>query len=227
MVLSYSTFLGGSDFDGAGGIAVDAEGNAFVAGSTRSFDFPTTAGAFQPTGGGGVFVTKLGPTGSSLVYSTYLLGGSDLFGLGIAVDADGSAYVTGSAGPNFPTTPGAFQPTSGGGDAFVAKLNPTGSALIYSTYLGGAGSDGGSGIAVDPAGNAYVTGDTYSTNFPTTAGALQTILGGGDSSGGFPPSDTFVTKLDPAGSGLVYSRISAAATLTVPRESPWSLAMPT
>ena len=205
--LIYSTFLGGSDFDTGVGIAVDASGNAYVTGSTASTNFPTTAGAFQTTlagpGGGSLtdaFVTKLNPTGTALVYSTYL-GGRDFDnGEEVAVDAAGNAYVTGrTSSTDFPTTVAAFQTTSaGGGDAFVTKLNSTGSALVYSTFLGGAeSSDGGFGIAVDALGNAYVTGLTNSTDFPTTAGAFQTTSSGG--------TDAFVTKLNPAGSALVYS----------------------
>src|SRR5205807_1572641 len=185
-VLSYSTYLGGSDFDAAGGIAVDSAGNAYVTGDTSSANFPTTPGAFQTTYGGGnadAFVTKLNPTGSALIYSTYLGGSGEEGGKGIAVDSAGNAYVTGdTSSANFPTTPGAFQATSGGGnfDAFVTKLNPTGSALIYSTYLGGSGEEEGQGIAVDSAGNAYMAGVTGATNFPTTPGAFQTANGGND-----------------------------------------------
>src|SRR6266513_368742 len=210
-VLSYSTYLGSSDEEGETRIAVDAAGNAYVAGETVSSNFPTTAGAFQTTFGGGVFgagdsfVTKRNPTGSALVYSTYLGGGSsDDYGEGIKLDAAGNAYVTGGTGSTvFPTTAGAFQRTFGApvcdgctSNAFVTKLDPTGSALVYSTYLGGSGRDGGWGIAVDTLGNAYVTGGTSSTDFPTTAGALKTTSPGGGA---------FVTKLNPTGSGLVYS----------------------
>jgi hypothetical protein len=202
--LVYSTYLGGTGGDGGDGIAVDAAGNAYVTGSTQSANFPTTAGAYQSVGATGVtFVTKLNPTGTALVYSTYLGGTGGDYGDGIAVDAAGNAYVTGyTASTNFPTTPGAFQMSYGGGsggsyDAFVTKLNPTGTALVYSTYLGGAGDDRGSGIAVDAAGNAYVTGYTSSANFPITAGALQTSFGGN--------YDAFVTKLNPTGTALVYS----------------------
>ena len=134
-------------------------------------------------------MTKLNPAGSGLVYSTYLGGSGDDYGDGIAVDAAGDAYVTGlTASTNFPTTAGAFQTIFGRfHDAFVTKLNPAGSGLLYSTYLGGSGYDEGYGIAVDAAGTAYVTGHTYSTNFPTTAGAFQTTHAGGN--------DAFVTKL--------------------------------
>ena len=199
--LVYSTYLGGSDFDVARGIAIDAAGNAYVSGFTASTNFPTTLGAFQTTYGGGAldaFVAKVDPTGSVLVYSTYL-GGSDIDGsVGIAVDAAGNAYVTGgTSSTNFPTTPGAFQ-TAGGG-AFVTKVSPTGTGLAYSTRLGGvSGGDGGQGVAVDAAGNAYVTGGTDSTDFPTTANAFQPAYGGG-------PEDAFVAKLNPTGSALIYS----------------------
>ena len=210
-VLAYSTFLGGSSSDSGGGIAVDPAGNAYVVGGTASLDFPTTAQAFQATFGGGingvVFVTKLNPTGTALVYSTYLGGSGGDGGFGIAVDAAGNAYVTGGTrSTDFPTTASAFQTTiHGGNDAFVTKLNPTGSALVYSTFLGGDGnadSDWGQGIAVDSTGNAYVTGTTYSRNFPTTATAFQPAFPGGSR---FYAYNAFVTKLNPAGTRLVYS----------------------
>jgi hypothetical protein len=200
--LVYSTYLGGTGNDGALNIAVDVSGNAYVTGVTASTNFPTTVGAFQTTFGGGTndaFVVKLNPTGSALVYSTYLGGNSDDSGLGIAVDASGDAYVAGvTASANFPTM-GAFQIAFGGGtsDAIVAKLNPTGSALLYSTYLGGNGADMAFAIAVDASGDAFATGFTASTNFPTTPGAFQTASAGSN--------DVFVTKLGPTGSALVYS----------------------
>src|SRR3989475_91035 len=204
VALAYSTYLGGTGDEEGFGIAVDATGNAYVTGLTNSnLDFPTTAGAFQPSSPGGfsdAFVTKLNPTGAALAYSTYLGGTGDENGFGIAVDATGNAYVTGiTFSPDFPTTARAFQPSSPGGDAFVTKLNPSGAALVYSTYLGGTGSDLGFGIAVDSFGNAYVTGQTFSSDFPTTEGAFQTTFGGG---GGF---DAFLTKVNPAGAALVYS----------------------
>ena len=211
--LAYSTFLGGTGFEidqgfdtlarRVGEIAVDAEGNAYVTGSTTSADFPTTAGAFQTTHAGGmdVFVTKLSADGSALVYSTFL-GGTDFDrGHGIAVDAGGNAYVTGEAiSINFPTTAGAFQPRKAGGfnDAFVTKLDPTGSALVYSSYLGGTQSEAPGRLALDADGNAYVTGGTSSFDFPTTAGAFQPEK---------EPSgwDAYVTKVNADGSALVYS----------------------
>jgi hypothetical protein len=151
-------------------------------------------------GGGDAFVTKINPTGSALVYSTYLGGGAADVGASIAADASGNAYVAGStASTNFPTK-NPFQPTNHGGnpfsDAFVAKINSSGSAFVYSTYLGGSNSDVGNGVAVDSTGNAYVIGSTTSTDFPT-ANPLQPANGGG--------SDMFVTKFNPTGSALVYS----------------------
>jgi hypothetical protein len=147
-------------------------------------------------------VTKLNPSGSALVYSTYLGGSGGDSGVGIAVDSSGNAYVTGSTNStDFPTM-NPLQPTCGPyGDAFVTKINPSGSALVYSTYLGGSGQpygggDGGEGIAVDSSGNAYVTGVTNSTDFPTM-NPLQPTIGGG--------ADAFVAKLNPDGSALVYS----------------------
>ena len=196
--LIYSTYLGGSGYDSGSAIAVDSSGSAYVTGSTTSANFPTTVGAFQTTFGG-LFVSKLNAAGSGLAYSTYLGGSSYDSGYGIAVDSSGSAYVTGlTHSANFPITVGAFQTTFGSNnDAFVSKLNPAGSALIYSTYLGGSSNDQGSAIAVDSTGSAYVTGSTGSANFPITAGAFQPTFVGG--------VDAFVSKLNPAGSALVYS----------------------
>jgi hypothetical protein len=204
-VLSYSTYLGGGGDDGANGIAVDGAGNAYVAGFTVSPNFPTTSGAPQAVLGGfeNAFVAKLNAAGSALLYSTYLGGSVEDEAFGIAVDGAGNAYVTGlTSSPNFPTTSGALQKVYGGGeDAFVTKLNAAGSGLLYSTFLGGSNFDFGFGIAVDGAGNAYVTGSTSSLNFPITPGAFQTVFGGG----GDPFGDVFVAKLNAAGSGLLYS----------------------
>jgi len=194
--LVYSTYLGGSDYDYGYGIAVDAAGNAYVTGETFSTNFPT-ANPLQASNAGGpnAFVAKLNAAGSALVYCTYLGGSGGDSGQGIAVDAAGNAYVTGETGSNFPTA-NPFQASNAGGpDAFVARLNATGSALVYSTYLGGNGNDHGSAIAVDAAGNAYVTGETFSTNFPTANPLRASNAGGGD---------VFVAKLNAAGSALVY-----------------------
>ncbi len=197
--LVYSTYLGGSDYEAGGGIAVDSSGNAYVTGATISTNFPT-ANPLQAAYGGGIydaFVAKLNPTGSALVYSTYL-GGSDIDGgSGIAVDSSGNAYVTGDTiSTDFPTANPLQAGLGGIQNAFVVKLNPAGSSLVYSTYLGGSSYDEGNGIAVDSSGNAYVTGDTISTDFPT-ANPLQAALGG--------IQNAFVVKLNPAGSSLVYS----------------------
>ena len=209
--LVYSTYLGGGGRDEGFGIAVDSSGNAYVTGSTDSTDFPTVNAA-QPAVGGGVceprsmlcrdaFVAKLTATGT-LVYSTYLGGNSADGGLDIAVGTSGSAYVTGwTDSANFPTL-NAFQATHGGNrDAFVTKLNPAGT-LAYSTYLGGSNTENsfprnlGGGIALDHQGNVYVTGSTWSQDFPTVS-AIQATLRSAP--------DAFVTKLNPAGSALLYS----------------------
>jgi len=200
--LLYSTYIGGSDWDHGSGIAVDGSGYAYVTGETRSTDYDVTTGAFQTTKNGGVldvFVTKLNAAGTALVYSTYIGGSSDNRGYGIAVDGSGNAYVTGyTNSTDYDVTPGAFQTTNeGGGDVFVTKLNATGTALVYSTYIGGSGSEVGYGIAVDGSGYAYVTGSTSSTNYDVTPGAFQTTNGGN--------TDVFVTKLNAAGTALVYS----------------------
>ncbi len=200
-VIDYSTLLSGSGADQGAAIAVDGEGYSYITGMTDSLNFPTSSGAFSRTPGIGkdAFVTKFNRDGSNIIYSTYLGGGLDDEGYGIAVDALGQAYVTGTtASPNFPTTAGALLTVnSGGTDAFVTKLSANGSSLVYSTYLGGSGFEEGFSIAVNRAGNAYVTGVTGSTNFPTSNSALQTTLAG--------PEDAFVTKLNPTGSAVVYS----------------------
>jgi Beta-propeller repeat len=206
--LIYSTYLGGSRGDTAFGIAVDTAGNAYVTGQTFSADFPTTPGAFQrilrgvgqTLDGGDAFVSKLNAAGTALVYSTYLGGGEGQLARGIALDAVGHAYVTGTtASPDFPTTTGVFQRTLGGAiDAFVTKLSTTGAALMYSTFLGGTENDDGFGITLDTAGNAYVTGETFSGDFPTTTGAFQRTLRG-------VTADAFVTKFSTTGEALVYS----------------------
>jgi hypothetical protein len=208
--LVYSTFLGGSNFEWGRAIAIDAAGNAYIAGQTKSSSFPTTGGAFDRTFNvdtcprcgidqQDAFVTKLNATGSALVYSTFLGGFQFDDALAIAVDAAGNAYVGGETGSsNFPVTAGAFDTTPNGEfDAFVTKLSATGSALVYSTLLGGQFVDFPERTLVDGSGNAYVAGYTRSPNFPTTAGAFDTTQNG--------EFDAFVTKLNPAGSALVYS----------------------
>ena len=199
--LVYSTALGTGNIEGGTAIAVDSQGNAYVTGWTVASNFPTTPGAFDTdfNGVGDAFVTKFNPNGSALVYSTFLGGTGNDRGHGIAVDSQGNAYVTGlTNSSDFPTTEGAFDRNNGGNaDAFVTKLNPNASALIYSTYLGGNGSDQGNAIAVDSSGNAYVTGDTSSSNFPTTPDAIDRSLGG--------VQNAFVAKLNAGGSALADS----------------------
>jgi hypothetical protein len=196
----YSTYLGGSGDDVGESIAVDGSGNAYVTGDTSSQNFPTV-NALQRTHSGGftdAFVTKISSSGAALDYSTYLGGSSEETGTGIAVDTSGNAYITGfTQSPNFPTA-NALQPTYGGGfiDAFVAKIDASGTALVYSTYLGGIGEDYGSSIAVDASRDVYVTGYTTSSNFPTEK-PLQPSLAGFD--------DAFITKINASGTALVYS----------------------
>lgn len=228
-VLAYSTLLGGVNNEFGWGAAIDASGNLYLVGSSYSVDsYPTTAGVLQTrafSATADVVITKLNPNGNALLYSTYLGGSGNDFGLGIEVDAGGNVFVVGTtyAVTTFPTTPGAFQTRFGGGvsDAFVAKLNPSGSALIYSTFLGGSQFDGATdqfaapdifdsfwhmGLAIDAAGNAYISGTTLSPDFPTTPGAFQTKKAGAG------PSDAFVAKLNPTGTALVYSTYLGGAS---------------
>jgi len=207
--LVYSTYLGGTSRDTGYAIALDTSGDVYVTGLTQSADFPTTRGAFQTALGANTaaFVTELNPTGSALVYSTFLGGSTavttpcETCGTSIALDSERNAYVCGlTAESNFPVTPGAFQTTflghSNGHDAFGTKLNPTGSALVYSTYVGGDGDTGATSIALDPSGNAWIRGNTMSAIFPVTPGAFQTVLGGN--------FDAYVAELNPTGSSLLY-----------------------
>jgi hypothetical protein len=193
--LVYGTYLGSSGSDGAEGIAVDGSGYAYVTGfaGEDGTGFPTTVQfGREPYG---AFITKLNPTGSGLVYSAVV---SEVYGTGIAVDAAGEAMITGTAGPGFPVTPGAFQTTFGGGseDVYALKLNGSGTALVYATYLGGVDRDGGSGIASDGAGHAFITGYTWSPNFPTTPGSFQPLWQHAE--------DAFIVKLSPDGTALDY-----------------------
>lgn len=195
--LEYATYLGGSGDDRAFGIAIDSAGQATIAGQTSSRNFPLFS-PVQPVPGGGMdaFVAKLNPAGDGLVFST-LLGGNDSDAANaVAVDRSGNVYVTGdTTSVNFPILSAYQSQIRGGQDAFVAKISAYGS-LLYSTYLGGNSADHGGAIAIDAAGNAYVTGSTYSTDFPLAA-AFQPHTGGGQ--------DAFVTKLNVQGSGLVFS----------------------
>jgi uncharacterized protein (TIGR03437 family) len=210
----YSTYLGGSGGDWANGLALDGSGNAYITGETYSTDFPVTAGAYETTDRAAAnytytgFVSKLNPTGSALVYSTYL-GGSGYkfgsyslgdYGMALAVDGAGSAYITGiTQSKDFPVTAGAYQ--SAYSYTFITKLNPAGSALVYSTFLGGNSDDYAYAVAVDGSGNAYVAGRTDSTLFPVTAGAFQTT----NRAAANRSFNAFITKLNSAGGALVYS----------------------
>jgi uncharacterized protein (TIGR03437 family) len=268
--LIYSTYQGGNGLDYAYAVAVDSVGNTYVTGGAGSANFPTTnpeQGTLK--GAEDAFVTKINPSGSAKLYSTYLGGGGPDEGHGIAVDVQGNAYITGSAGSiDFPTMNAIQSAPGGSGDAFLVKLNATGSAIIYSTLLGGNGIDTGSAVTVDAAGSAYIAGSTFSTNLPTknpfqaaiggqedafiakinatgNAWAYVTYLGGNavdqgnaiavDASGNayvtgytasnnFPVQsafrgsnagvvDAFVTKLNPAGSALVYSTYLGGSAL--------------
>jgi hypothetical protein len=208
--LVYSTYVGGSTvIDIAGAVAVDSSDNAYVTGQTFSSTFPTTTGVVQPScnscssGSSDAFVTVVNPTGSAYVYSTFVGGSGGDVGDGIAVDSTGNAYLTGmTTSSNFPTTAGALQTAYGGlGDGFVTKLNPTGTALVYSTFLGGSAFDEGASIALDGSNNAYVTGQTNSTNFKTVNPTQATLNGGANTSS----TDGFVSEINPAGSALIFS----------------------
>jgi hypothetical protein len=231
--LAYSTYLGGNvayTGDYGNSIAVDSAGNAYITGSTGSSVFPISSTAFQSSFSSNqrnssnsynVFVTKLNAEGTAIVYSTYL-GGSGSYwysdsGSAISVDAAGDAYVTGYTGSsNFPITSQAYDKTnkalatSDANTAFVTKLNPTGSALIYSTYLGGSGvarccspsvGDAATAIAVDPSGNTYIEGTTYSTDFPISTAAFQKV----NNAATISMSNIFLAKLNSSGSALVAS----------------------
>ena len=205
-VLVYATYFGGSGVDESYGIAVDSAGSAYLTGLTDSTDFPTTPGAFRRTRSvGEAFVLKLSPDGSSIVYGTFLGGSGNDIGEAIKVDAAGNAYVAGwTSSKDFPTR-NAFQSThhEGVDDIFFAKLNASGTDLLYSTYLGGNNLDLAHDLDIDSSGNAYLTGMIFSTDFPTTPGAFRrTPQQGG------PSGDGFVTKINPSASGdssLVYS----------------------
>lgn len=203
--LIYSTYLGGSSVDYCFGMTVDPAGNAYLIGQTRSANFPVTSGAAQTTlaGANDIFVSKFSPTGA-LLFSTFLGGSGDDWGQGIAVDPNGNIYVTGyTMSTDYPLTASAYQLGNlGNADGFVSKLSPDGSRLLYSTYLGGTGSDQGSALAADAAGNVYVTGWTTSTQFPGASSlGFQRTYGGG-------LTDCFVVKLDTTksnGDCMIYS----------------------
>ncbi len=203
--LIYSTYLGGTNSDDARAIAIDELGNAYIAGTTLSSDFPT-ASPLQPAYGGGfqdAFLTKLNPSGSALVYSTYLGGSGADLAMSLFVDTIHNVYLTGfTDSTNFPTVNAAQAALGGVQDAFVAKVNSAGSALLYSTYLGGNSADEGFGITVDSQSNAYITGRATSADFPVTAGVFQHTYNGTGALG-----DAFVSKLAASGSSLLFSTL--------------------
>ena len=201
--LVYSTYLGGGGDDLGSSVAVDSNNNVYIAGTTSSINFPLQNAAFAANAGlSDIFVTKIDAAGANIIYSTYV-GGSGLDrGDGIAVDSSGNAFVVGrvdSSSTNFPTTPGSFATSYRGGDfdGVVFKLNPQGNGLVYSAYLGGEENDSTEGVAVDTAGNAFVTGGTKSSGFPTTGNAYQGTRGG--------DTDAFLAKISPSGASLLYS----------------------
>ena len=204
----YSTYIGGNNRDVAMGVAVDGSGNAYVTGFTYSGNFPITGGALRSSfvGESKAFVLKLNAAGNGLIYSTYLGGCGNDYAAGIAVDASGEAHIAGyTASVDFPTTPNAFQRNYGGGlyDGFLAKLNAAGSALVYATYLGGLANDTAAGVALDPAGNIYVTGQTQSGNFPTVNPIEATSS----------ERDAFVVKMNASGQ-VLYSTYLGGTGLT-------------
>jgi hypothetical protein len=198
--LSYSSYLGGSGGDAASGIAIDSSGDTYVTGSTASTNFPTTTGGVLTTAGGGgdIFVSKFNPSGSGLLFSTYLGGSGADAASAILLDSSGYIYLVGSTfSPDFPITAGAAQTVYGGfGDAFLTKLKPDASALVYSTYVGGSQADNATALALDSAGDVFLTGSTQSPDFPTL-NPLQLSLAG--------VSNAFVTKVNPTGTAFLYS----------------------
>jgi hypothetical protein len=196
----YSTYLGGAGDDRATDMTVADDAAVFVVGSTTSANFPTTAASVQPAlaGGRDAFLTHFSLAGNALLYSTFLGGPGDDEAFGIVIDAPMNAYLTGRTNSQIFPTLNPAQEFFGGGlyDAFVARINPPGTALVYSTYLGGSGDDQGHGIAIDGALNTFVTGGTTSADFPTRSAYQSALMG---------PSDAFVTKLMPTGASMVYS----------------------
>jgi len=196
--LIYAGFLGGSYSDSGYGIAADSSGNAYVTGWTYSSNFPTVVGPdLSYNGGWDAFLAKVDPSGTALLYSGFLGGSDDDCGRGIATDSSGNAYVTGwTDSGDFPPIVGPDLSHNGSRDAFVAKVNPAGTALLYSGFLGGSGEDRGQGIAVNSSGDAYVTGLTSSPDFPAVVGPDLSFNGSWDA---------FVVKLNPSGGGLAYA----------------------
>jgi len=215
--LVYAGYIGGSGDDRSNGIAVDSVGNAYVTGYTNSADFPTTVGPDLTYNSANsyytdAFVAKVNALGTGLLYAGYIGGSEYDYGNGIAVDSAGFAYITGhTSSTGFPTVVGSMDTTFNGYyDAFVAKVNALGTALVYAGYLGGSGDERGNGIAVDSAGNAYVTGYTTFTDFPVTVGPDLTY---NENPGGY--SDVFVAKVNASGTGLAYAGYIGGSSLDV------------
>ncbi len=206
----YSTYLGGSEIDAGFGIAVDSESSVYVTGYSNSFDFPIKNPIQESNAGGyDAFITKINATGTTLVYSTYLGGSVFDVAYTIAVDSEGAAYVTGGTDSiDFPTKNPVQETNAGEHDAFITKINASGTALIYSTYLGGSDADGGDGgIKVDLEGAAYIAGQTESTDFPTKNPIQRTYAGDGD---------IFIVKVNSSGSDLIYSTYLGGSEMDIP-----------
>ena len=216
LVLNYASYLGGAKDDFLTGIATDGSGSAYVVGYSTSVNLPATGGAFRTTSGGSndVYVAKFNSAGTALIYCTYIGGSGNDYSGGIAVDSSGNAYIVGQTdSPNFPTRNAAFSGNSGFYEAFIAKIGPAGTNLLYGSYLGGGSDDSGNAIAIDNNGNAYIAGDTFSQGtgnnpFPTVPNnAFQNHNNGG--------RDAFVAKFNTALSGsssLVYSTFLGGST---------------
>ncbi|MCI0585979.1 MAG: hypothetical protein L0323_03950 [Planctomycetes bacterium] len=214
--LDWATYLGGSSYEFAYGLTLQSSGAVTVTGETASVNFPTSPGAYDTSYNGfaaptiDVYVARLGATGTSLVYATYLGGSGGDKPFSIAEDATGAVTVAGNADTGFPVTPGAYDTSlSGQSDAFVTRLNPTGNALVFSTFLGGGSGDIAQALALEPSGHATLTGVTSSSNFPATPGAFATAALG--------PSDGFVARLNPTGSALVFSTFLGGSNGEVPQ----------
>jgi hypothetical protein len=211
LIAAYSTYLGGSNVDEAADIAVDSSGAAYIAGCTFSVDFPVVNQYQGRQGALDLFVTKLSPSGNTILYSTYIGGSLDDFCDGIAIDSNGAAYVTGGTySTDFPLV-NQYQGNQPDIDAFVFKLSPSGNSLSYSTYLGGISIERGRDIAVDSSGSAYVTGETISADFPLV----------NQYQGNMGDYDAFVTKLSPSGNSLLYSTHLGGSSL----EIAWGIAV--
>lgn len=210
--MQFGTYLGGTGNDYVHHVLTDASGNVYVTGRTMAPDFPTTPGAYSTTFSGGdhdVFVAKLDPTGSSLIWSTYLGGSGDDQPAMLAIEPGGTVLVIGTtSSADFPVTGDALQGSNGGDyDVFLTRLSADGSAVAYSSYLGGVGKETVAGLLLDPAGDILVAGTTASANFPTTAGAYQTSYGGGSADYG----DMFAARLTSGGASLVWSTFLGGA----------------